>query len=212
MAGRVDPDIEKILPLLPLRDAANLTPQRARAELVALTDSRKEVPLPQPAAVADLIIPTAAGPVPARVYRPAKMPAPTVVFFHGGGWVAGNLYTHDRSARTLAIELEAVVVSVDYRQPPENPFPRAFQDCHAATQWAAKSIAELGGDAARLGVAGDSAGGNLAAAVAQACRAAGPGLRRSSWSIRRPTSSAAMGRKSRTRSSLRGWRMRKATS
>jgi len=176
MAGRVDPDIEKILPLLPLRDAANLTPQRARAELVALTDSRKEVPLPQPAAVADLIIPTAAGPLPARVYRPAKIPAPTVVFFHGGGWVAGNLYTHDRSARTLAIELEAVVVSVDYRQPPENPFPRAFEDCLAATQWAARSIAELGGDAARLGVAGDSAGGNLAAAVAQACRVGGPRL------------------------------------
>src|ERR1700704_2625043 len=175
MAGRVDPDIEKILPLLPLKDAANLTPRRARDELVALADSRKEVPLPQPAAVADLIIPTAARPVPARVYRPARMPAPTVVFFHGG-WVAGDLYTHDRTARTLAIELEAVVVSVDYRRPPESPFPCAFEDCRAATQWAAKSIDQLGGDVARLGVAGDSGGGNLAAAVAPACRTGGPRL------------------------------------
>jgi acetyl esterase len=176
MAGRVDPDIAKILPLLPLKDAATLTPQRARDELTALTDSRKDVPLPQPAAVADLTIPAAAGSIPARVYRPSRMPAPTVVFFHGGGWVAGSLYTHDRAARTLAIELEAVVVSVDYRRPPEHPFPCAFEDSLAATQWAAKTIAELGGDAARLGVAGDSAGGNLAAAVALACREGGPRL------------------------------------
>ena len=104
------------------------------------------------------------------MYRPGKMPTATVVFFHGGGWVAGDIDTHDRNARTLAIELEAVVLSVDYRRPPETPFPGTFDDCLAATRWAAQNIADLGGDGRRLAVAGDSAGGNLAAAVALACR------------------------------------------
>jgi acetyl esterase len=170
MPGRVDADIEKILPLLPLKDAANLTPQRARDELTALANSRKDLPLPQPAAVAEMVIGGAAGPIGARLYRPAKMPAATVVFFHGGGWVAGDINTHDRNARMLAIELEAVVVSVDYRRPPETAFPGTFDDCLAATKWAAANIAKLGGDGKRLAVAGDSAGGNLAAAVAIACR------------------------------------------
>jgi acetyl esterase len=176
MAGRIDPDLQRILPLLPLRDAASLTPARARGDLVALADSRKDVPLPQPASVADLNVATPSGPVAARVYRPAKVPGPTLMYFHGGGWVAGDLYTHDRLARTLAIDLEAVVVSVDYRRPPEAPFPAAFDDCCAATRWAAKHIAELGGDARRLAVGGDSAGGNLAAAVAQFCRKSEPQL------------------------------------
>jgi acetyl esterase len=122
MSGRVDAEIEKILPLVPLKDAANLTPQRAREELTALADSRKDLPLPQPAAVADITIRSAVGPIAARVYRPAKMPAATVVSFHGGGWVAGDINTDDRNARTLAIELEALVLSVDYRRPPETAF------------------------------------------------------------------------------------------
>ncbi len=176
MGKRVDPDLERILPLLPLKNAASLTPSRARKDLVALADSRKDVPLPQPAAVADLNIPTPGGPVPVRMYRPTKMPTGTLMYFHGGGWVAGDLYTHDRLARTLCIELEAVVVSVDYRRPPEAPFPHPFDDCFAATRWAAKNIDLLGGDAARLGVSGDSAGGNLAAAVALACQERGPRL------------------------------------
>ena len=176
MEPRVDPDIARILPLLPLKDAATLTPKRARDELVALADSRKDAPLPQPASVADLVIPGTAGAIAARMYRPARRPAPTVVFFHGGGWVAGDLYTHDRLARTLAIELEAIVVSVGYRQPPETRFPGTFDDCLTAVRWAAKNIEELGGDANRLSVAGDSAGGNLAAAVSQACRDDGPRL------------------------------------
>jgi acetyl esterase len=170
MGSRLDPDLARILPLLPLRDAANLTPSQARHDLVALADSRKDVPLPQPAAVADMEIPRTGGALAARVYRPARLPTGTLMYFHGGGWVAGDLYTHDRLARTLAIELEAVVVSVDYRRPPEAPFPGAFDDCYAATRWAANNIAMLGGDPARLGVGGDSAGGNLAAAVALACR------------------------------------------
>jgi acetyl esterase len=176
MTSRVDPDLEKILPLLPLKDAATLTPKRARDELVALAESRKDVPLPELATVKDITVDGGAGPIAARLYSPGKTPAPTVVYFHGGGWVAGDLFTHERQARTLARELEAVVVSIDYRRPPETPFPGAFEDCLAATKWAAAKVGTLGGDAARIAVAGDSAGGNLAAAVAQACRDGGPRL------------------------------------
>jgi acetyl esterase len=96
-----------------------------------------------------------------------------VVFFHGGGWVAGDLETHDRQARLLAIETGAVVISVDYRRPPETRFPGAFEDAVAAVKDAVARIAQFGGDATRIGVAGDSAGGNLAAAAAIACRNAG---------------------------------------
>jgi acetyl esterase len=176
MTSRVDPDLEKILPLLPLKDAATLTPKRARDELVALAESRKDVPLPELATVKDITVDGGAGPIAARLYSPGKTPAPTVVYFHGGGWVAGDLFTHERQARTLALELEAVVVSIDYRRPPETPFPGAFEDCLAATRWAAANVGKLGGDPARLAVAGDSAGGNLAAAVAHASRKGGPGL------------------------------------
>ena len=114
--------------------------------------------LPQPAAVADTQIPIPGGALAARLYRPTRRPTGTLMYFHGGGWVAGDLYTHDRLARTLAIELEAVVVSVDYRRPPEAAFPCAFDDCFAATRWAASSIATLGGDAARLGVGATAPG------------------------------------------------------
>lgn len=174
MTPRVDPDLEKILPLLPLRDAATLTPKRARDELVALAESRKDVPLPELASVKDITVDGAAGPIAARMYATGRTPVPTIVYFHGGGWVAGDLFTHERQARTLAREVDAVVVSVDYRRPPETPFPGAFEDCLAATKWAAANASKLGGDPARLAVAGDSAGGNLAATVAQAWRTQPP--------------------------------------
>lgn len=176
MTSRLDPDLEKILPLLPLRNAATLTPARARAELVALAESRKDVPLPELAVAKDIAVDGAAGPIAARLFATGRTPAPTIVYFHGGGWVAGDLFTHERQARTLALEADAVVLSVDYRRPPETPFPGAFEDCLAATRWAAANIGKLGGDPARLAVAGDSAGGNLAAAVAQASRKGGPRL------------------------------------
>jgi acetyl esterase len=178
MSERVDADIAAILPLLPLKDAANLTPERARGELIALADSRKHVPLPEPAVVEDLAVATAAGrTVHCRLYRASATASATVVFFHGGGWVAGDLYTHDRNARSLTLALDAVVLSVDYRRPPEARFPAAFEDCLAVTRWAAGNISRLGGDARRLGVAGDSAGGQLAASVALACREGGPSLK-----------------------------------
>jgi len=172
----LDPVIAEIIPLLPLRDPATMTPQSARDALRALAAARAAVPPPPVASVADMHVKGAAGPLAARVYRVSAETSPTVVFFHGGGWVAGDLETHDRQARLLAIETGAVVVSVDYRRPPETRFPGAFEDGFAATRDVIARIAEFGGDAARVGVAGDSAGGNLAAAVAIACRDAGINL------------------------------------
>jgi acetyl esterase len=124
--------------------------------------------------VEDRTIDGPAGPLRIRIYRPAAAgPAPLVVFFHGGGWVIGDIDTHDGSSRILSRRTGAVVVSVDYRLAPEHRFPAALDDCEAAVTWVSTHAAELGGDPARLGVAGDSAGGNLAAAVAQRARDAG---------------------------------------
>jgi acetyl esterase len=173
MTTPLDPVIAQIIPLLPLRDPATLTPQSARDSLRALAAARAAVPPPQVASADDRQVKGAAGPLAARVYRVSRQRSPTVVFFHGGGWVAGDLETHDRQARLLAIETGAVVVSVDYRRPPEARFPGAFEDGFAALRDVIADIAEFGGDSSRVGVAGDSAGGNLAAAVAIACRDAG---------------------------------------
>jgi len=173
MTRPLDPVIAQIIPLLPLRDPKTMTPQSARDALRALAASRAAVPPPPVASAEDIEVKGAAGPLGARVYRVSDAASPTVVFFHGGGWVAGDLETHDRQARWLAIETNAVVVSVDYRRPPEVRFPGAFEDALAAVRDIAERISAFGGDASRLGVAGDSAGGNLAASVAIACRDAG---------------------------------------
>jgi acetyl esterase len=170
MSAPLDPAIAKIIPLLPLRDPTTMTPQRARDELRALASARPDLPLPEVRAVESAILKGPLGSIPVRVYRVALAPAPTVLFYHGGGWVAGDLDTHDRQARRLAIETGAVVISVDYRRPPESPFPCAFEDCFGAVRDVITRINEFGSDAGRVGVAGDSAGGNLAAATAIACR------------------------------------------
>jgi acetyl esterase/lipase len=173
MTTPLDPIVAQIIPLLPLRDPTTMTPQSARDALRALAASRAHIPPPPVASAIDTRVQGAAGPLAARVYRMSDEKAPTVVFFHGGGWVAGDLETHDRQARLLAIETGAVVVSVDYRRPPETRFPGAFEDAFAAVRDVIARIAEFGGDLGRVGVAGDSAGGNLAAATALACRDAG---------------------------------------
>src|ERR1700686_4805043 len=173
MTTPLDPVVAQIIPLLPLRDPAIMTPQSARDALRALPAARAAVPPPPVASVNDTQVQGAAGPLAALVYRVEGEKSPTIVFFHGGGWVAGDLETHDRQARLLAIETGSVVVSVDYRRPPETRFPGAFEDASAAVRDVIADIAEYGGDRARVGVAGDSAGGNLAAATAIACRDAG---------------------------------------
>jgi acetyl esterase len=123
------------------------------------------------AAIDNATVPGPGGDIPVRIYRPdGSGPVPTVVFFHGGGWVIGDLDTHDEPARRICRDVGAVVVNVDYRMAPEAPFPAPFDDCVAATRYVAEHIGDFGGDPARLAVAGDSAGGNLAAAVAVDCR------------------------------------------
>src|SRR5882757_3497320 len=118
------------------------------------------------ASVVNRTVPGPAGEIPVRVYTPAGTgPLPVVLFFHGGGWVIGDLEVVDRPCRQLASAAGAIVVSVDYRLAPEHRYPAAFDDCYAATVWVGAHAAEIGADPARLAVAGDSAGGNLAAAV-----------------------------------------------
>jgi acetyl esterase len=117
---------------------------------------------------------TAPGPVgnvPVRVYAPeGNGPHPAVVYFHGGGFVLGDLDGHDDPYRILTTAADAVVVSVDYRLAPEHPFPAAVKDAYAATNWVAEHARTLNVDSDRIAVAGDSAGGNLAAVVALAAR------------------------------------------
>ncbi len=173
MSTPLDPAIAEVIPKLPLRDPLTMTPQSARDALRALAAARAAVPPPEVESVSDIKVKGAAGPLAARVYRNGQDKSPTVVFFHGGGWVAGDLETHDRQARLLAIETGAVVISVDYRRPPETRFPGAFEDCFTAVRDVIARVSEFGDDVSRIGVAGDSAGGNLAAAVAIACRDTG---------------------------------------
>ena len=130
---------------------------------------------PELESVRELSIPAPHGAIPARLYTPKKLRktdglAPCLVFFHGGGWVIGNLESHDVACRKLAQEGELIVISVDYRLAPEHKFPAAIDDAIAATKWVAANANELGIDAARLMVGGDSAGGNLAAVVSLAAR------------------------------------------
>ena len=153
-----------------------LTPTEARS---AYRD-RRAVLQPDPPAVAQVQRLQATGgrhsAIPMRLYRPLSPPAgalPVLVYFHGGGWVIGDLDTHDTLCRELANAAGCAVVAVDYRMGPEHRFPAAVDDALAATRWVHQQAAMLGLDAARLAVGGDSAGGNLAAVVALAARDAG---------------------------------------
>jgi acetyl esterase len=130
---------------------------------------------PELKSIEPLAIPAPHGSIPARLYTPqvlreANGLSPCLVFFHGGGWVVGNLDSHDVVCRKLADEGQLLVVSVDYRLAPEHKFPAAINDAIAATRWIALHSRQLGVDASRLVVGGDSAGGNLAAVVAISAR------------------------------------------
>jgi len=151
-----------------------LTPAEARAFYLAA----RVVSNPEPAeleSVRPLSIPAPHGSIPARLYTPKRLRktgglAPCLVFFHGGGWVIGDLDSHDVVCRKLADHGELIVISVDYRLAPEHKFPAAVEDAITATEWVASNAGQLGVDASRLTVGGDSAGGNLAAVGAIAAR------------------------------------------
>ena len=120
------------------------------------------------ASVQERQLPGPGAAIPVWIYRPSEQgDLPVLVYFHGGGWVIGGLDTHDNIARALCQYADCVVVSVDYRLAPEHRFPAALEDAYTATRWVAQNAEELGIDPSRLAVGGDSAGGNLAAAVAQ---------------------------------------------
>ena len=132
-------------------------------------------PAPELARVEDIRIPGPAGEIPARVYSSsaAKTPQPAVAYFHGGGWVQGDLETHNGLCARLAKHAGVLVVAVDYRLAPENKFPAAVEDCVAAYRWLREKGRDLGADTARVAVAGDSAGGNLSAVVSQLAASSG---------------------------------------
>lgn len=149
-----------------------LPPDQARAGYRALGNMLGHVP--DVTSVEDRTVPGPTGNIPVRVYSPQPDTSlPVVIYFHGGGWVIGDLESHDRECRLLANQVPCVVVAVDYRLAPEHPFPAAHDDCWAATQHVVANAADFGGDPSNVALAGDSAGGNLAAFVALAARDAG---------------------------------------
>jgi acetyl esterase len=156
------------------RSPAKQTPQRARAEMRWQT-RLVAGPLRPVHEVVDGALPGPAGPLPYRLYRPGPGGAsmPVLVFFHGGGFVQGDLETHDAACRELAMEAGCAVISVDYRLAPEHPYPAAREDAVAAYRWVRAHAGELGVDARRIAVGGDSAGGNLATLVCLEARRAG---------------------------------------
>ena len=151
-----------------------LTVERARAQptpadavAAVMADNKTDAGPAAAIETRDIVIPGPAGEIMARVYTPAgEGPFPVIVYFHGGGWVIADLETYDASPRALALGAEAIVVSSHYRQGPEHVFPAAHEDAYAAYVWAVENSGALNGDASRMAVAGESAGGNLAANVA----------------------------------------------
>jgi len=171
----VDPDIQRLL------DTMFKAPSRPSApDIAALRQATEEAPKllgGEPAAVSsvdDVTVGTDTGHVVVRVYRPtAATPLPLVLFAHGGGWVTGSLDSHDKLCRMLANRLPAIVVAVDYRRAPEDVFPAALDDYEEAWRWVRANAKALGADGVRFIVAGDSSGGNLAAALTLRLRANG---------------------------------------
>jgi acetyl esterase len=178
----LDPDVEQLLDLIkaagrPALDS--LPPPEAREAY----NAGRAVLQPEPAEVAsvrDLTVPGPGGPIPVRLYRgigtEAGQKLPCLVYYHGGGWVIGDIDSHDVICRRLANGAQCAVLSVDYRLAPEHKFPAAFDDAVAAMRFAVDQAGQIGVDPNRVAVGGDSAGGNLAAAAALAARDAGLAL------------------------------------
>jgi acetyl esterase len=170
----LDPQLEAMFAGQPEWPPVRNFPVDALREAVRSSSIQLPPPAVTLASVSDRTIPGPASDIPVRIYAPeGSGPFPLIVYFHGGGFVVGDLDTQDMIARGLSAGAESIVVSVDYRLAPEHKFPAAFEDGWAAVQWAAAHAAELGGDAALMAVAGDSAGGVIASACALLAKQAG---------------------------------------
>ena len=168
----LDPQAQKLVDAfaaLNLKPVEDSTPEEARESMRARTAALG--PFEDVATVADSRVPVAGGEITVRVYSPpGPGPHPALVFYHGGGWVIGDLYTHDGICRALTNAAGCVVASVDYRLAPESRYPVAAEDSYAALSWVVTNAARLGIDPRRVAVGGDSAGGNLATVVALMAR------------------------------------------
>ncbi|PSR54070.1 lipase [Adhaeribacter arboris] len=163
-------------PPLPTLSAPEARQQPSPTTAVLDVMQKNNIPMPPaPVDTTGKSIPVAGGSIHARVYTPKSGagPFPVIVYYHGGGWVIANLDTYNASAQGLAEQVGAVVVSVAYRQAPEHKFPTAHNDSYAAYQWVLKNAASLQGDPKRVAVVGESAGGNLAAAVSMMAKQKG---------------------------------------
>lgn len=167
-------DAINALGLPPIEEAPVEVGRQMMASLAALRP-----PGPPMASVEDRVVAGPGGDIPVRVYRPSEASGlPVLLFLHGGGWVFGDLETHDATCRSLAAGAGCLVVAVHYRRAPEAPFPAAVEDGEAVLRWLASNAPAIGGDPHRLAVGGDSAGGNLAAVLARRARdQGGPVLR-----------------------------------
>jgi acetyl esterase len=170
----VRPDTRAFLDFLnnlPGPKTHEMTPEAAREVMRGMRDVA-DVPVGDLALIRDLAIPGPAGTIPARLYdaRDSREPGPALLYFHGGGFVFGDLHTHEPFCAEMARLLDMPVIAVDYRLAPENPWPAGPDDCEAAARWAAANPPELGRVATALILAGDSAGGNLTVVTAMALR------------------------------------------
>lgn len=168
----LDPQAQKVvdaLAALNLKPVEESTPDEARESMRSRTAALG--PVEDVAAVADHRVPVTGGEIAVRLYSPGGPgPHPALVFYHGGGWVIGDLVTHDGVCRSLANAARCMVASVDYRMAPEHRYPVAAEDSYAAFQWVLGHAPRLGIDPRRVAVGGDSAGGNLAAVVSLMAR------------------------------------------
>jgi acetyl esterase len=168
----VNPQVQALLDELTrqgLPPFEQMSPTQARLVALGFRDMQGESE--DVAEVRDILVPGPAGALPVRLYHPAPgTPLPLVVYFHGGGWVIGDIEIVDKPCRALANASQCVVASVNYRISPETKFPGPVDDCYAATKWLAENPKSIGANGRFVAVSGDSAGGNLAAAVSLMAR------------------------------------------